>query len=188
MAQRTIRKNMSDINPYEPPTEPVNPLPSVPPPIDPSLDGLGGWLILVGIGIVFTPFVLAKAITSYINEVFVSGRWTELTNPDSPEYHFLWGPYIVSECAFNVFTCVIWLSLVYLFFWKKKSFPTWYIRAHVFTLAFLIYDNFAVHLVRQDMPWFDAEASKEIGKSLLAVCIWVPYMLRSKRVAATFRR
>ncbi len=73
-------------------------------------------------------------------------------------------------------------------FGKKKAFRKWYISAQVVTLGFLILDAFAIQLVRPDLPLLDPETSKSIARSLFSVCVWVPYMIVSKRVTATFTR
>ena len=84
--------------------------------------------------------------------------------------------------------CVAWTYLVFLFLSKKKAFPKWFIWAHVSMLTFLVTDMLALQLIRPDLPLLDPDTGKNIVRSMFNVCIWVPYMLVSTRVAATFTR
>ncbi len=80
----------------------------------------------------------------------------------------------------------VWLYMAYRFFTKKTDFPKWYIGIAVFTLVYVLADAFAVKLVLPNEPVFDPDTIKEVARSVIMVIIWVPYMLVSKRVKATF--
>ena len=56
----------------------------------------------------------------------------------------------------------------------------------VFSLVFILLDALGAKIVMPNDPIFDVDTVKELTRSLLQVIIWVPYMLRSKRVKATF--
>jgi len=47
-------------------------------------------------------------------------------------------------------------------------------------------DAFAIQLVLPDEPVFDTETTRELYRSIISGIIWIPYMLLSKRVKATF--
>src|SRR5262245_44895261 len=69
---------------------------------DERLRGLGGWLILMGIGVVVTPLrSLATAVSVHL-PIFTSGAWLALTTVGSDSYHPLWGPIIIGEVVFNL--------------------------------------------------------------------------------------
>lgn len=153
---------------------------------DRDLQGIGGWLILVAIGIVITPFRLGLLMVQTYPEIFTSGAWEALTTEGSGVYSPFWAPFILGEILVNSIMLLAWLYIAYLFFSKKAALPKWYIGLAVFGLVFVIADAFAIRLVVSDAPIFDADIVRELMRSLITVVIWVPYMLVSKRVKATF--
>ena len=178
---------MSDANPYHPP----DPLPARATgarPYDPQYDGLRGWLILIGIGVLFSPLMLARHLLDIIRNVFLSDAWSATTTAGSPAYHRLWAPFISAEVVVTVLSLIVVIVMVPMFFSKKKIFPKVYIWLHVFTLIFVVADAFALQMIRPDLPIFDPATAKEVGRCVFTVCVWVPYMMVSTRVASTFRR
>jgi len=151
-----------------------------------NLEGIGGWLILVAIGIIVTPIRLIVLMMSTYPEIFSTGVWEALTTQGGEAYSPLWAPVLIGEILINSGMLLIWLYMAYLFFSKKVVFPKWYIGLVVFSLAFIIADAFAIKLVLPSEPVFDPDTIKELMRSLFMVVVWVPYMLISKRVKATF--
>lgn len=153
---------------------------------DKELKGLGGWLILVGIGTVIAPVrILAWAIPTY-KPIFEDGTWELLTTVDSPIYHVMWGPMLIGEIAFNAIMVVACIYLIYLYFSKHYLFPKVFIALMVVSLVFIPLDAWLVTFVLPDEPMFDPDTTKEFGRTVIASLIWIPYMLVSKRVKATF--
>lgn len=153
---------------------------------DKKLEGIGGWLILVAIGVVVTPIRLVSMMMTNYPEIFSTGAWEILTTPGSDAYNSLWGAIIIGEISINIGLLLAWLYMVYLFFSKKLIFPKWYIGIAVFSLVFIIVDAFALKLVLPNEPIFDPDTIKELSRSLIMVVVWVPYMILSKRVKTTF--
>ena len=153
-----------------------------------KIEGLGGWLILVAIGIVFSPFRIIVELFPLYLEIFKDGYWEVLTTPGTDAYHVMWAPIILAEMSINVILVFVWLFIIFLFFTKKKMFPKWYIGILLFTLTFIFMDAFAVKVVAPHEPMFDDATVGEIIRTLLPCLIWIPYMLVSKRVKATFIR
>lgn len=151
-----------------------------------DVQGLGGWLILVGLGIIISPIKIVAQIYPIYSQIFQNGAWEALTSPVSEGYNPLWAPIIIGEIVVNSALVLSWLIIAYLFFTKKKLLPAWYIGVIIFTLVFILIDAFSIQLILPDEKIFDPETSKEILRSVVSIIIWVPYMLVSKRVKATF--
>lgn len=151
-----------------------------------DLEGIGGWLILVAIGIIITPLRIVTMIIVTYPDLFSSGVWDALTTPESEAYNPLWAPVIIAELLVNCGLLLAWLYMGYKFFTKSKEFPKWYIGLAIFSLAFIVADALAVSLVLPGEPLFDTDTLGELFRALIMVFIWVPYMLVSKRVKATF--
>lgn len=151
-----------------------------------NLEGIGGWLILVAIGIVITPIRIVMLIMTTYPEIFSTGVWEALTTQGSEAYNPLWAPIIIGEILINSGLILVWLYMAYKFFTKSRDFPKWYIGIAVFSLVYIVADAFAIKLVLPNEPIFDPDTIKELLRSVIMVVVWVPYMLVSKRVKATF--
>jgi Protein of unknown function (DUF2569). len=151
-----------------------------------GLEGINGWLVLVGIGIVFSPLRILLQVGTNYSKIFSNGAWSALTTPGTEAYHPLWAPIILTEVVINALLVCAFICLAYLFFTKKSIFPKIYIGVLLFNLIFVVADAFSIKLVLPNEPAFDLETGKEVARSLIANLIWIPYMLVSKRVKATF--
>ena len=145
---------------------------------DEKFKGIGGWLILVGINVILTPLRIARDV------------WVTFVHPDYWEWvitnNSLLAKMIIGELVINGILIVTSIFIVYLFFAKKKLFPNFFIGMRIFHLIFLILDAVFVGFVLPSETVFDNDTVKEIFSALVALMIWVPYMLISKRVKATF--
>ena len=151
-----------------------------------SLEGLGGWLILVGLGIIVAPIRIVAIMLPLYSEIFSDGAWEILTTPSSEAYNPLWAPILIGEIVINGGLVLSYLFMAFLFFSKKKVFPKWFIGILVFTLVFILVDALAMKIVLPNDPIFDPDTTKEFARSVIGTLIWVPYMLKSERVKATF--
>ncbi|WP_026221027.1 DUF2569 domain-containing protein [Thiofilum flexile] len=151
-----------------------------------ELKGLSGWLILVGLGVIISPLRIATQTFPIYSEMFSNGSWEALTTPGTGAYHPLWAPILWAEIIINGGLILVSIFIAFLFFSKKIAFPKWYIGILFFSLVFVFIDALAIKLVLPNEPIFDTETIRELGRSLLTTLVWVPYMLVSKRVKATF--
>lgn len=152
---------------------------------------LGGWLILVGLGVVLNPIIMGFSVYTTYVPLFSTGIMTELMDPSSPSYNGLLVPYIGAEIAINLLLICGWIVAGYLFFMRRVAFPKLYIFLMVTNVVFLALDS-AVGSYVLNLPlfgeggMFDEATVRAIVRTILSCCIWVPYMLMSQRVKETF--
>ena len=146
--------------------------------------GLGGWLILVGLGVIISPFFLLSTIPEYL-PIFQDNSYDELVSVVP-----LFGPLIWTEIVVNIILFLCSIYLIFLFFAKKTFFPKFFIWLALGSLVFVIVDAIVAGMIFKDIlpdePFFDPETIKEIVRMSIQVIIWVPYIMISKRVKATF--
>ncbi len=150
------------------------------------LKGLGGWLILVGIGVVLGPIRSLLETVPLFYSLFADGTFSLLTDPDSNAYIPFIGAYIIGEVISNSIIILASLYLIYLFFSKHYLFPKFYIGVVVATLAVIFIDAWIGTLFFPNEPLMNEEVAREFIRTLVVAMIWIPYMLVSKRVKLTF--
>jgi hypothetical protein len=148
-----------------------------------ELVGIGGWLILVAFGLVVGPLKFLVSMLTYFSGL-QADYWEK----------YPIGMYGEGILYASVLVIMCWTT--YLFFTKSSSFP----RFFIFQYAALIL------LYPLDIIFSAAVLSAYTGKAvedfvdkmvdpkdmgqwivlMIAAAIWIPYILRSKRVANTF--
>lgn len=160
----------------------------------PGLDGLGGWLVLVAIGLFLRPFIAAAGLFGLFSPYVTNPQiWAFFTSPSGQYYSPAWLPIFLFETAFNSALIVFSLLLCVLFLGKRKVFPAVYIGVLAVVLAGVVLDAALIAAVPKDnltaeMRTAMDSGAKDIVRNLIAAIIWIPYMLVSRRVKATFRR
>ena len=91
--------------------------------IQEDLQGLGGWLILVGIGLVITPIRIGFTYFPLYKDIFESGAWGVLTTPGTSAYHPFWATYISLEIIINVGLLIAMVYFDIFIFHEKKTIP-----------------------------------------------------------------
>ena len=152
----------------------------------PPPKNIGGWLILVGIGLVISPFQLLFLLNTNFVPLFRDGTLEYLINPIYDSYHPFWGPLIYGEVFINILILCISFLLIYLFFTKSYRFPHIYIFLKAFSLVFVIVDTALLPIVVPTETVFTPETIGEIIGVAISAAIWIPYMLVSVRVNETF--
>ena len=153
---------------------------------DTRYKGLGGWLILVGIGVVITPVIIAWEFLSVYLPLFRDGIFGQIASRASEFYNPWLAGLLVFEIAFNAVLFVLSLQLIRLYFGTHYRFPALYITLQ---LAFLISIPVFAILAAWTLPGievFDAETTSTLVRTLIPSAIWITYMLVSKRVRQTF--
>ncbi|MDH5178179.1 MAG: DUF2569 domain-containing protein [Gammaproteobacteria bacterium] len=153
---------------------------------DKDLKGLGGWLILVGIGVVLSPIRLLVTFVPLYIPIFQDGTWEMLTTEGAEAYNPLWAPMLMLEIGYNVIMVFVSIYLIYLFFTRHYLFPKVMIVVMAASIVFIPLDAWLITFIVPGEAVFDSETLREFSRVLIAGCIWIPYMLVSKRVKLTF--
>jgi len=153
---------------------------------DQNLKGLGGWLILVGLGVVISPIRMLAQVVPIYQPIFADGTFGLLTDPNSEYYTPYLGLYIITEILFNAAFILGSVYLIYLFFAKHYLFPKIYILLLAGSAMFILADAWVGSFFFPGEPMMDEETGAEFGRVMIGALIWIPYMLVSKRVKLTF--
>ena len=140
----------------------------------------------MAIGVVIGPIKLLITTVPVFQPIFVNGTWEALTTVGSEAYNSAWAPLLIGEIVYNMVMFLALLYLAYLFFSKHYRFPSMYIIIMLISLAMIPLDAWLISFVLPELPIFDPETTSEFFRVLIASLIWIPYMLVSKRVKATF--
>ena len=71
-------------------------------------------------------------------------------------------------------------------FTKSKKFPKYFIFITLFVLLAIPMDAYIVGTIIPSAEVMDKDTVKSIFQTLFSGAIWIPYMLKSKRVRNTF--
>ena len=148
---------------------------------------IGGWLILIAIGLSLTPLrILFEFITepNFFNHNLILGILSSNEPTYNPELAFLIG----FEIVFNVLSVIFSVLLIILLYQKRTSFPKIIIVFYIVTLIFFAIDVFLVFFFLDDAFSSQEMASSlgEVFRAFISTSIWVPYFIMSERVKKTF--
>jgi len=150
-------------------------------------EGLGGWLILIGIGLVVSIVQLVNALATTYFPIFTQGQWQALTTPGSPNYHPLWAPALLLEVLGNLLFFAMATTLLVMYFCKSRWFPRIFIAYILSNFVFVTLDHFLSQAIPAVAAQGSSDTAVQIFRSFLSAAIWAPYMLVSTRVKNTFR-
>ncbi|HEU5397424.1 MAG TPA: DUF3857 domain-containing protein [Verrucomicrobiae bacterium] len=152
-----------------------------------NLNGLGGWLILVGLGLIISPIRILIQV-GRASQNFSLWRWHGLTQPGGVSYNPLWAPLLTFELLGQITLIIVALMLLVLFFQRRRVFPRWFIALQLLNALFVLGDMVGVHFLGISSAATMAIRTRNIASVLVGCSIWIPYMLVSQRVKATFVR
>lgn len=156
---------------------------------DPNyLKGLGGWLIVVAIGIVLNPIFISYQLSQGLFPMFFDGTLAIMSDPSSEYYIEGFAGLFYLELSLNIILLLAELTLLFLFFYKHKMFPTAFIAVVIATPIVMLIHAIAISQVIPGVDIFDAETTFYLVRSVFYAAIWIPYMLVSERVKKTFTR
>lgn len=142
--------------------------------------GLGGWLILPLLGLIFSPFTTAVVVLARANLLAKA----ESIAPD------LTSVVIAVVAAYAVLGIVVPIALLIPFFGKKRFFPICYVILLTANALLVLIDIILAHSLLSPLysgvPIFDATTTRSIIFAAIGVVIWIPYILGSVRANNTF--
>ncbi|MGA2650978.1 MAG: DUF2569 domain-containing protein [Terracidiphilus sp.] len=141
---------------------------------DRGLTGIGGWLILHVIGLAVAPFLSLFGMVVDGSLLFGSKGQAVLAARPGLE------AVILFELITNLVFLTALISLNFLFYMKKKAFPTYIILFFVTQFVLLLADHLMAARFNPSSNPF------EVIRSFLICLIWIPYFLNSRRVQLTF--
>ena len=162
---------------------------SPPPLMAEGPQGLGGWLVLVGIGLCVG--VLWRPISIGYNweGFFSQPTWQLVAIPGGENYHPLYGPLLIFEVLGNTVVFGLNVLALCLFFSKRRQFPKVFIAYLATNAGFLLIDEIAGNAIPSVAAAAGHDGSrKELFRALFQALLWGTYMLKSRRVKATFVR
>ncbi|WP_314384556.1 DUF2569 domain-containing protein [Pseudomonas brenneri] len=151
------------------------------------LNGLKGWLLLVMVGLFISPLrIIYEVFPAYYSFFMTEGVFEYVTTPGTEGYLPYFLTFLVSEMLFNTLLVLAYAYLLYLFFIKSYLFPQLFIVVIFASVIFIPLDAWLGSFFDSSISIDNPEIKKEMIGSLISACIWVPYMVVSKRVRATF--
>lgn len=153
---------------------------------------IGGWLILVGLGLLITPLNYLVTIYNIWDAQKDTNYLYYYFNEESDFFAPLKGYYTLFSNFFDVFMLVYAVFLVTIFFQKRASFRIHYVCFKLIAIFFLI-----IHIVIIYQGYSDESSSMEDRRELtrktaalaggfVTCCIWIPYVWFSERSRHTF--
>jgi len=156
--------------------------------IDPRYNGIGGWLILVMIGLFITPIRLSFLIVNTLLPIFTDGSLQLLTTPESEFYHPLWLPLLLYEVCANAFFVIFAIVILIYFFRRKRILPKLMIFFYASNILMIVIDEILGSFIPLIAGQSDPSSYTELIRSIMTGAIWIPYFCTSVRVKSTFVR
>ncbi|MDK8180555.1 DUF2569 domain-containing protein [Paenibacillus sp. UMB4589-SE434] len=153
-----------------------------------GVSGLGGWLIIVQMGLFATVAMNLAGIYQSWDFVFAENMWDMITTESWEFYHPLLAPTILFEIVLNLVVGGLSIFALVQMYRKKSSFPKLIITLYIMFAIIQIIDYALIMQIPLLNEMSDMNSPKDLVRSILNCVVWIPYFLRSERVQNTFRR
>ncbi|MFL0245580.1 DUF2569 domain-containing protein [Candidatus Clostridium stratigraminis] len=147
-------------------------------------DKIGGWLILVAIGLCISIVLNLPTFIKTINSIN-SKAWPLLTTIGTKYYQAGLKEAIYFEIIGFFIILITNLLCIIFFFKKKRLFPKLMISLLTFNLIFQI----TQHIIVISNTSFNANSTLtnlQLAKPFITALVWIPYFILSERVKKTF--
>lgn len=143
-----------------------------------------GWLLLVGVYIIVSPI---RWLNTIYLQIFSGLTWEAITSASYEHYdNVIWRALLIGEFVYNISLIILSIYLIYLFFARHYLFPRIFIVVLIIPVVLIPLDSWAVTFLFPLESIFDKDTLIKLIQTLVAILVWVPYMLRSERVKKTF--
>ncbi|MDD5706356.1 MAG: DUF3857 domain-containing protein [Kiritimatiellae bacterium] len=149
--------------------------------------GLGGWLILVFIGLCGRVVMRTKLLFE-LGYVFNRESWVALTQPTGSAYNVFWAPVLMVELHAALLILVLSVVQIVFFFQRRAAFPKLMILLLLLDLAVAGVDWLLGIQIPAVVDVSGAKMQQGTWQAFIVVCIWWPYFVSSRRVRLTFTR
>ncbi|KAA1247471.1 DUF2569 family protein [Aquimarina sp. RZ0] len=149
---------------------------------------IGGWLILIAIGLSFTPLRIFYDLIKNFKEFYGTNTWNYITQKHNSFSELFSSMLIIFELIYNLVFIVFSILLIILFFKRRSITPRMMIIFYSASFIVITADSIIAFGLNEFL-YSEAErvqTFKEIAKSFIKMIIWIPYFLVSKRVKSTF--
>lgn len=156
-----------------------------------NLKGLGGWLVLVILGLFISALFQAYGAYESVT-MFTDGTVEFLSDPSSEVYIPGYGGLLKFEFIAEIIFLAAGVYLIYLFFKKSRKFPKYYLLFLIISAIYVILDYALLSSVsvssevQQVLDDVLSEQSGDIRGAVIGALVWGSYIRKSKRVKATF--
>jgi hypothetical protein len=139
---------------------------------------IGGWLVLLGLGVTFTPVRILFDLSTNTDLITGAGWMTWL----AAKKYGLFG-FTLFTHLYNIFNLLFTILIGVLFYQRRSSFPR--LMSIELALSFVVITS-DILITRSISPSPEDISLKEVFRAFVAAAIWIPYLNISKRVKETF--
>jgi Protein of unknown function (DUF2569) len=149
--------------------------------------GIGGPLIVMAFGLCLSGLQNLLYFLGSLAPLVRKSFWDRLTDPNSDAYHPHWKPFLIYQGIISLGFLVTNIALLILFFKRKRVFPKLIVLLIpvLFLLSFISYVWSGLIPSVADSAEYTKDGHALIAR-FVALHVWIPYFLVSKRVKKTF--
>ncbi|MGM7703028.1 DUF2569 domain-containing protein [Pseudalkalibacillus sp. Hm43] len=156
-------------------------------------EGIGGWLILIVFGLLLVPVIRLYSLYQTYWTVYNTPAWSLLTESGNPLYHTWFEPAFWMGVGVDLLLIILSLVGLWLLLTRSSLFPRFMISFLIAMTVFAVADGFITNWIFGTLPitadtlqYIQNQSYRQQAGALLLSIIWIPYLMRSKRVKATF--